>query len=52
MPSAHAEWAPTAFSLHPIDESPIVYRGPSHQSDSGEVFTPMERRHPFNTEAE
>jgi cytochrome c oxidase subunit I len=35
------EWAPNAFDSHPKHQSPIVYRGPSHYSDSGKEFLPQ-----------
>ena len=47
------EWAPNALSSHPNDQPPIVYRGPSHYSDSGKEFLPQwSAVHTFNTEAE
>jgi cytochrome c oxidase subunit 1 len=47
------EWAPNAFELHPKHQPPIVYRGPSHYSDSGKEFLPQwSAANTFNTEAE
>jgi cytochrome c oxidase subunit 1 len=47
------EWAPNALSPHPNDQSPIVYRGPSHYSDSGKEFLPQwSAASTFNIEAE
>jgi cytochrome c oxidase subunit 1 len=47
------EWAPNALSSHPNDQPPIVYRGPSQYSDSGQEFLPQwSPVNTFNTEAE
>jgi cytochrome c oxidase subunit 1 len=47
------EWSPNAFELHPKHQPPIVYRGPSHYSDSGKEFLPQwSAANTFNTEAE
>jgi cytochrome c oxidase subunit 1 len=47
------EWAPNALSSHPNDQSPVVYRGPSHYSDSGKEFLPQwSAVNTFNTKAE
>jgi cytochrome c oxidase subunit I len=47
------EWAPHALDSHPKHQSPIVYRGPSHYSDSGKEFLPQwSAANTFNTEAE
>jgi len=47
------EWAPNALNPHPSDQSPIVYRGPSHYTDSGTEFYPQwSDVNTFNTEAE
>jgi cytochrome c oxidase subunit 1 len=47
------EWAPNALDSHPKHQSSIVYRGPSHYSDSGKEFLPQwSAATTFNTEAE
>ena len=47
------EWAPNAFNPHPIDQPSIVYRGPSHYTDTGTEFLPQwSPVNTFNTEAE
>ena len=47
------EWAPNALNPHPNDQPSIVYRGPSHYTDSGTEFYPQwSDVNTFNTEAE
>jgi cytochrome c oxidase subunit I len=47
------EWSPNALNPHPNDQQSIVYRGPSHYTDSGEEFLPQwSAVNTFNTEAE
>ena len=47
------EWAPNVLNPHPNDQPPIVYRGPSHYTDSGKEFLPQwSAANTFNTEAE
>ena len=47
------EWAPNALNPHPNDQPSIVYRGPSHYTDSGTEFLPQwSAVNTFDTEAE
>jgi cytochrome c oxidase subunit 1 len=46
------EWAPDALNPHPNDQPSIVYRGPCHYSNSGEIFAQWSSVNTFNTEAE
>jgi len=47
------EWSPDALNPHPNDQQFIVYRGPSHYTDSGKEFLPQwSPANTFNTEAE
>jgi cytochrome c oxidase subunit 1 len=47
------EWAPNALHLHLSEQSPTVYRSPTHYSNSGQDFlTQWNPDHTFHTEAE